>query len=306
MSATDFARSRSMPASAEQRQRGEQRRGREDRRIADLPGGGAGGGAELRLHEEARRCSWPHQPARRARAARRGARCAAARRMALVHEAAADRARAAVQVLVAAPHREVGVVVVQGERHVADRVRQVEADDAAGACAARTMRARSNAWPVRNCTPGHSTSAISRAVLARGRPRWRRSAIRSSPAAGASSISVVARVEAVPGDLRGDGVAVGGEGAGLDQDARAPAARAVEARQHQVQVDGQRVHRHHFARLGAGERGEPAAQVLVVRIQGRRACSWPATPSRAQSSSSSVDQRRAPRAACRPSEWPHR
>jgi hypothetical protein len=49
----------------------------------------------------------------------------------LVHEAAADRAGSGVQILVTAPHGEVGRAVVQRERGVADGVRQVEAGEAA-------------------------------------------------------------------------------------------------------------------------------------------------------------------------------
>ena len=54
-------------------------------------------------------------------------------KMALVDETSADRARAGVQVFVAAPDGEVRIVVVQGERHVAYGVGEVEADDTAGA-----------------------------------------------------------------------------------------------------------------------------------------------------------------------------
>ena len=142
-----------------------------------------------RLHEEARRFLVP-PPARQART-REGAGMAHARLgvdVALVYEAAADRSGTRVQVLVAAPHGEIRIGVVQRERQVADRVRQVDAGDAARArCAARTMRATSNACPVRNCTPGHSTSAISSPCAAR-QASMAASATRSSPARGASSM----------------------------------------------------------------------------------------------------------------------
>jgi hypothetical protein len=59
-------------------------------------------------------------------------------------------------------------------------------------------------------------------------------------------------------------VPVGGERAGLDQDAPPGTHRAVEAREHQVQIHGERVHRDHFTRPGAHERGEAVAQVLVI------------------------------------------
>ena len=71
-------------------------------------------------------------------------------------------------------------------------------------------------------------------------------------------------VEPVPGDLRGDRVAVGGECTGLDQDAPAPSGGAIEARQHQVQIHRERVHRDDFVGQAAGERAEPGGQILVI------------------------------------------
>ena len=115
----------------EHRERGDQRRRRQHRRIAQLPGRHAGGGAELRLHEKARGFLVA-PPARQARARDRASVRGARQRpdVALVHETAADGPRSGVQVLVAAPHGEVRVRLVQGERQVADRVRQVEAGHA--------------------------------------------------------------------------------------------------------------------------------------------------------------------------------
>src|SRR5258708_2382457 len=51
--------------------------------------------------------------------------------MALVHESAGDAARAAVQILVAAPTGEVHVPVVHGELQIASGVCEIEADDGA-------------------------------------------------------------------------------------------------------------------------------------------------------------------------------
>ncbi len=133
------------------------------------------------------------------------------------------------------------------------------------ACAARAMRARSNAWPVRNCTPGHSTSAISCPCAREALLDALLAASVARPARGASSSSSSLGVESVPGDLRGDRVAVGGEGARFDEDAAARPARTVEARQHQVQVHRERVHGDDFARVRPGERRQPRGQVLVIR-----------------------------------------
>ena len=57
--------------------------------------------------------------------------CQVGEGVALVHEAAADGARAGVDVLVVAPHGPVDVPLVQPQHDVADRVREIEADDAA-------------------------------------------------------------------------------------------------------------------------------------------------------------------------------
>ena len=101
------------------------RRHRQDRRVADLPAVGAG----LR-HESGCRCirkrvagSLPHQPARRGRS--RLLPCFSWTKQ------PPTRAGPAVEVLVAAPDGEIDVPVVQLQRHVAGRVGQVEADDAA-------------------------------------------------------------------------------------------------------------------------------------------------------------------------------
>jgi len=72
------------------------------------------------------------------------------------------------------------------------------------------------------------------------------------------------RIEVVPRQLRGHGVAIGGERAGLDKDFGAPAAGAEKARQHEVQIYGQRVHGDDFAGLRAGEVCEAGSQILVI------------------------------------------
>jgi len=73
------------------------------------------------------------------------------------------------------------------------------------------------------------------------------------------------RIEAPPGDLGGDRMAVGGECARFHQDAGAPARRTIEARQHQVQVHRERIHGDHFGGVRAAQGCEPGAQVLVIR-----------------------------------------
>ena len=71
--------------------------------------------------------SFPHQPARRG--------SSRLRRVALVHERARDRARAGVEIFVGTPDREIDVPIVQRERNIAGRVREIDPDGAAAASA---------------------------------------------------------------------------------------------------------------------------------------------------------------------------
>jgi hypothetical protein len=71
-------------------------------------------------------------------------------------------------------------------------------------------------------------------------------------------------IEVVPRQLRGDGVAIGGERTGLDEDFRAPAVGPEKTRQHEVQIHGQRVHGDNFAGMRAGEVCQASGQILVI------------------------------------------
>ena len=185
-------------------------------------------------------------------------------RVTLVHEAAADRTRAAVQVLVTAPHGEVGLRLVEREQGVADGMREVESHHAAVA----VRRARDTPEVERltgaklHSRPQHQGDLLS---VAREALVDRLLGQRVLAGGGCELDQGRPGIEAPPGDLGCDRVAVGGERARLHQDARAPARRAVEAREHQVQVHGERVHRDHLQEVRAGERCEAGAQILVIR-----------------------------------------
>ncbi|SBV36017.1 hypothetical protein STPYR_10947 [uncultured Stenotrophomonas sp.] len=239
----------------EQFQRGAQRRQSQHRRVAQLPALGAQLGHELRRHLEARGLLVA-PPAGKARQ-----RCIAC--VALVDEAAGHRAGAGIEVFVVAPHREVGGGVVQGQRHVADRVGEVEADVGA----------------LRACQPGDRVEVehLPAAVL-HTRPQHQRYALavlgdgafdggHRDRAVGLVRLhfdQVGGWVEAVEADLRLDRVAVGGEGTGFHQDRRARGRGAVEADHHQLQVHAQRVHRHHFHRQRADHARQRIAHQPVV------------------------------------------
>ncbi len=76
------------------------------------------------------------------------------------------------------------------------------------------------------------------------------------------------RVEAVPGELGGDGMTVGGERTRLDQDAGARAAGPIEAGHHEMQVRGERVHRDDFAGARSRQMGQAWREILVIRNPG--------------------------------------
>ena len=238
----------------EQLQRRAQGRQPQHRRIAELPALGARGRHEIRTHQE---------PAGGIVAPPAGEARQLAARMALVDEAAGDRAGAGVEVFVMAPHREIRAAVVQAEFQVADAVGEVEA-------AQRALRVRQPrdlaqveglAAAVLHARPQHQRQA--RAVLG-DRALDARHRNQAAGLVGRHFDQVGVRVEAVEGDLRSHRVAVGRKSAGLDQHRRALAGRPVEADHHQVQVGGERVHRDHLRRFGADQARERFAHQFVV------------------------------------------
>ena len=93
--------------------------------MTDLPAFGAGDWGEFGPHLEAG-CLGLSPPPGQPRQIR-------ATRIPVVDEAAADRARSGVEILVAAPYREVGVPIVQRQQCIAHRMRQVQAHGGADA-----------------------------------------------------------------------------------------------------------------------------------------------------------------------------
>ena len=65
--------------------------------------------------------------------------------MPLVDETSANASRAAVQIFVAAPHREIRSPLVQTQQHISRRVRQIKSHDASLARPAFVIAAMSNA-----------------------------------------------------------------------------------------------------------------------------------------------------------------
>ena len=93
----------------------------------------------------------------------------------------------------------------------------------------------------------------------------------SSPARGASSISVSFGIELVPGELPEDGVAIRGERAGFDEHLVAHADGPIERRHHEMQVHGERIHGDDFVRQRAGDVLQALGEILrVVDPRARR------------------------------------
>ena len=205
-----------------------------------MPSLRAGDRPKARLHPEARFLVVT-PPAGEARPIPRA-------RVPLVDEAAAHRAGAGVQVLVGAPHGEVHVPVVEAQDQVPRRVRQVEADDAA--LRVRELRDRLDVEGLarvvldsRRAGPGRSNP-----LRVRGAGRSPRCRSWSFPRPGPQPHERRRRVEAVEDGLGLDRVVVRGERVRFEEDPVPVAGGPIEARHHQVQVDGERVHGHDFGR----------------------------------------------------------
>jgi hypothetical protein len=180
-----------------------------------------------------------------------------------MNEAAADGTRTGVQILVVAPDSEVGAAVVQLDRHVADRMSQIEAD--ATSCSVRRLRDRAQveALAVEELHTGQHHGRELRTLalderqhvfgahgfLAGTRPDFEHRSVRS---------------ESVQLYMRCDGVAVRRERILFDEDLRAFASWAVEGREHQVQVHRQRVHRDDFERLCTDQPRQRRRETLVI------------------------------------------
>ena len=183
--------------------------------------------------------------------------------MARMHKAAGQAARARVQVLVAAPRREVAVPVVQVHGHVANRVRQIESTERAGlvCCGGDGLHVQHLSREVVQSTDQHQRQRIALALdglheILRGEARlavaWRH------------LHHMLCRVEAANAHVTLDGVGVAGEGARFHQDARALALGSPEAGEQQMQVHAETVHGHDLFGCAANQLAQRLAEHLVV------------------------------------------
>jgi hypothetical protein len=133
-----------------------------------------------------------------------------------MHEATRDGAGSGVQVFVVAPDREVGARVVNRERHVADRVREVEADTAAVALCGRRVRSEVEPFAGEILHAGQQHERDALAVLRE--QRFVARAVELEAALTEADLEQRnARIEPVPAQLRLDGVAVRRERVALDE-----------------------------------------------------------------------------------------
>ena len=149
------------------------------------------------------------------------------------------------------------------ERHVADRMREIEADAAAVTLCRRRVRGEVEpfAGQILHAGQEHERDALAllreqglvalaievEAVGARPELEQRR-----------------ARIEPVPAELRLDGVAIRGECVALDENLVTLRRRPEERREHQVQVHGQRVHRDDLVAISSHEIGEQRRELRVI------------------------------------------
>ena len=184
--------------------------------------------------------------------------------MPLMDEASADGTRTGVQVFVAAPDGEIGINVVQGMRHVADGVREVESGHASGAmCRLRnSIEVECLPRPVLHARPEDERNLAAMLLEVRfDRFLW--NVVR--PAGG--DISTNASLGSSPRQAIWEATAWRSE-------EKAPASMrmrrlwplgSIERRQQQVQVDRERVHRHDLGGASARETRETVAEILVIR-----------------------------------------
>src|SRR5687768_5208214 len=237
-------------------ERRHERRHRQDWRIAELPAFRTLDRVELRSHQKPRRLVVT-PPAGKPRQL-------AAVRVTSVHVGAADGAGTCIYVLVVAPHGEIRAAVMQGDLDVADRVRKVEADEAA----LRVPGPRDR----------REVETLSGQVLhARQQDRRDARAVTLDRAddvlcpkqclarAGCELDQVARGIAAVEAHLRFGRVAIRRKGALLDQERAALPGRAIEACEHEVQVDRERVHRHDFLRACTDQSRERRRGTLVIR-----------------------------------------
>ncbi len=163
-----------------------------------------------------------------------------------------------------APDRKIGAAVVQLQRQVAYCMGQIKADDGTGRMPEPRdlLQVEGLAGAVLHARPDDACQA--RSVLGDGAfDRGHREG--AIGLVGYDLDQRFRRIEAVEPQLRFQRVTIRRECAGFHQQYRALAGRPVEGDQHQVQVGGQRIHRHHFPGLRADHARQRVAHQLVVR-----------------------------------------
>ena len=247
------------PGLVKELQGGEQRRHRQDRRVAGGPPLRTWPGNKVRVqvHAEARGRVVPPPP--------REAREVPVVAVPLVHEGRRDRARTSVQILVGAPDGEVHVPVMQRQGHVAGSMREVEPRPGTG-----SMRRRRDALDVqplaREVLHAWQHHQGHRLTLIRQEPLDVLGTKQIFPGARPELNHHLGGIEAPGLDVALHGIGVGREGVRLDDDAGPARHGLPEGGQHQVQVDGEGVHHHHLARRGADHARHRLAKLVVVGV----------------------------------------
>ena len=171
--------------------------------------------------------------------------------MALVHERAAQPSGSGVQVLVVAPDGEVGAGIVQGELQIPHPVGEIEPRHAPALMRRAGQRGRIERLA---------------AEEVRRPDEEQRNRFVQVPDGILAARDLDQRIrEAVERRLRSQGIAIGGEGALLEDDAVPLPGGSIEGDEQEVEVHRQRVHHHHFVRQRAGEARDRRGEQLVIR-----------------------------------------
>ena len=244
------------PDLVEDGERGRDRGERDDRRRRGRPAGSALGGHERSLGVEA------HVRIESPPAAQTRDRCVA--RVAFVDEDRADRARAAVQVLVGAPGGEVDVPVVERELDVPGGVRQVPADDGARFVAGGGEPLDLERLPGREVDAAQEDECEVVRLHGDGRLEVL-DPDQVLTVARADDDEVRSRVQPALREMGRQGVAVGREERSVGEDPSAPAIGPEERGEQQVDVDGEAVEQRDLARERPDDPCHRPAQGRVQR-----------------------------------------
>ncbi len=185
--------------------------------------------------------------------------------MSLVHKGASYCARAGIKILIRAPNCEIDIPIVQGQRRVAYRVGEIDANGAAAA-----LRDRRN--------PGNIKELAGKEIHAREKDERDLFALffeerldiflvqGEFTRARSREDKALVGMKAMVRELRFNCIGVRRKGRLFHQNFAARLPRSIKRGHQEVQIHRQAVHADHFVRQGANQPGHRLAQALVIGI----------------------------------------